>query len=1321
MRWLSRIAICLVCCLLIPGLGFGQQRSVVADFYVVANNDDAEERIANGSIRRGSSDLELIDDVGDNGPQVVGIRFQNVAIPQGATIVSAYLEFRVDELDNQATALTIEGQLIDNAPVFTNAAYGISSRARTVAAVSWDPVPAWTTVGEAEQSPEVYSVVQELVNQPGWVSGAAMVFIITGSGQRTAESRNASDDWAPRLKVEYSGTPPTPGAGGCWGGADTGDRLVRIDTSDGSGVIIGRFWVTNIEALAVDPSDLSLYATNADQLGRVNVDTGAFSALAQPVGSGTDDLGATVTFSEVDGLTFDQTTGLLYGVCDTAGQDVLLRIDPISGAMVADAFGPGVDCLRITGPGIAAEVEDIAFNPLTGTLYGAAEGPNELIAIDPTDGTASVVGAFGANIEGMSCDAGGTLYGTAGRRLYLIDMATGAATQVGSGNTLPRNDYEALSCDFTLLPQPEADFSVTKDDGVTTVTADTSTTYTITVQNSGPDDVTRGAVTDIFPSLVSCTWTCVPDPGASCTAGPVSGDLDDRVDLPSGTSITYTAVCDVDRSATGSLVNTVSVESWRTSDPDPGNNSATDIDTIIPLLPDGDFEGGNFGGCWAVGGGGSVEVLQAANFTPAITPPDGNWFALISNGPGAIGGMAGDFDGNGVTDNDGSTLSTSFLVNSVPAELCFDWAFLTSEQGSPAAYDDIFDVTLNGASILSGSVNQPGGVSPFPDTAGYDGVSYQVTSAGPTNNSSFASGLTGFSTFCTPIAATGAYTVRFLVADQTDTAFDSGLLIDNVLVPASCVDLSIVQVTDSSGANLEVKGGGFAFSPQGNSNVAMNDNASVLAWVSNGDYTNDNPNLQEQIFAISDGTFERVTALTGDTVGRPALTSNGRWLTFATTGDLTPGAPGNSDANSEIFRWDRTTSTMLQITDTAGCTNRTPSIGDNDGGSQIAFATDCSELNPGFNPDGNSEAVVWDSGTFVVAESAGCENQQPVISSDVLGRYVTLLSNCDYAGGNPDSNTEVFQGDRQTGTVVQVTDSSLAAGELNGAISSSFDGQFVSFLSNANYTGANPDQSLEVFLWDRAGGITQLTDTGPLTLHISASIEDSGQYVAVERIDFMSGLSEIVVIDTVMGTTSSVVSGDPALPAIALVGAAPAVAFQSGQDLSGGNTDTNVEIWTNTSAFGAHTSCSSPGMVIPDDDLAGATDTLTILDTGTLADLDVEVQIDHTWVGDLAVTLTHVDTATSVTIIDRPGEPVSWFGCDGNNIDATLDDEAALAVEDECAAAIPTIEGSFIPLNALSAFDGEDFSGDWELTVSDAEGGDTGILIEWCLVQEIVP
>lgn len=154
--------------------------------------------------------------------------------------------------------------------------------------------------------------------------------------------------------------------------------------------------------------------------------------------------------------------------------------------------------------------------------------------------------------------------------------------------------------------------------------------------------------------------------------------------------------------------------------------------------------------------------------------------------------------------------------------------------------------------------------------------------------------------------------------------------------------------------------------------------------------------------------------------------------------------------------------------------------------------------------------------------------------------------------------------------------------------------------------------------------------------------------------------------------------------------------------------------------------CSMPNVPIPDNTTGGGpgtvSDTITVPAGGSLSDLDFSTIATHTWVGDLKYVLTHVDTGTTVTLIDRPGVPATTFGCSGDNINATINDEGVDGnVETTCLAATPTIAGDLVggdPANTslLAAFDGENFAGDWTLTVSDNATGDTGTLNEWCLI-----
>ena len=181
--------------------------STTFDARTAADADDAEES-SSGSVSLTGSDLELVNDGND---QVVGIRFPNLAIWSGATITAAWIQFTADESQNEATILDIQAQAIANAPAFTTSSRNVSTRTRTSNKVTWAPDD-WSSgqAGTAQRTPDLKSVIQQVVNLTGWAPGNAIAFVITGTGHRTAEASQGSTSIWPLLHVEYTGGTPPP-------------------------------------------------------------------------------------------------------------------------------------------------------------------------------------------------------------------------------------------------------------------------------------------------------------------------------------------------------------------------------------------------------------------------------------------------------------------------------------------------------------------------------------------------------------------------------------------------------------------------------------------------------------------------------------------------------------------------------------------------------------------------------------------------------------------------------------------------------------------------------------------------------------------------------------------------------------------------------------------------------------------------------------------------------------------------------------------------------------------------------------------------------
>ncbi len=111
-----------------------------------------------------------------------------------------------------------------------------------------------------------------------------------------------------------------------------------------------------------------------------------------------------------------------------------------------------------------------------------------------------------------------------------------------------------------------------------------------------------------------------------------------------------------------------------------------------------------------------------------------------------------------------------------------------------------------------------------------------------------------------------------------------------------------------------------------------------------------------------------------------------------------------------------------------------------------------------------------------------------------------------------------------------------------------------------------------------------------------------------------------------------------------------------------------------------------------------------------LTDLRVLVEIEHTFVGDLHITLTS-PSGIEVILLNDPS-------CSDNDMLVTFDDDAITNLESHCAGTVPWYEGGAVPYEYLSIFDGEHTRGTWTLSVTDTAQIDTGTILDWQLIAE---
>lgn len=127
---------------------------------------------------------------------------------------------------------------------------------------------------------------------------------------------------------------------------------------------------------------------------------------------------------------------------------------------------------------------------------------------------------------------------------------------------------------------------------------------------------------------------------------------------------------------------------------------------------------------------------------------------------------------------------------------------------------------------------------------------------------------------------------------------------------------------------------------------------------------------------------------------------------------------------------------------------------------------------------------------------------------------------------------------------------------------------------------------------------------------------------------------------------------------------------------------------------------------------------LTVAQNSAVIDVDVSINIPHTWVGDIDASLVGPG-GESVKLFDRPGVPADSDGCSNDNIVASFNDDAsqnASVLENMCNSTAPAISGNFKPIGSLSLFNGKNAQGNWKLEVNDNyPGEDEGQITSWSL------
>ncbi|MDV6028659.1 MAG: S8 family serine peptidase [Phycisphaera sp. RhM] len=262
----------------------------------------------------------------------------------------------------------------------------------------------------------------------------------------------------------------------------------------------------------------------------------------------------------------------------------------------------------------------------------------------------------------------------------------------------------------------------------------------------------------------------------------------------------------------------------------------------------------------------------------------------------------------------------------------------------------------------------------------------------------------------------------------------------------------------------------------------------------------------------------------------PSLSDDGRYVTFQS--DASNLVPGDTNNDSDIFDYDRTTGTIqrVSVTDFGTQSNNSsfsPFLS-GDGGS-VTFVSSASNLVPG-DTSGVTDIFVYDH-IFqrierVNVSDAGAEANDfsfnPSLSGD--GRFVAFDSGAsNLVPGDTNNASDIFVYDRATGTIerVSVSDDGAQANGSSESPSLSDSGRYVTFESNAsNLVPGDTNFRTDIFVYDRANGAIErvsVSDDGTQANgfgsdspgSFSPSLSDDGRHVTFE-----SDASNLVPGDT---------------------------------------------------------------------------------------------------------------------------------------------------------------------------------------------------------------
>jgi uncharacterized repeat protein (TIGR01451 family) len=232
------------------------------------------------------------------------------------------------------------------------------------------------------------------------------------------------------------------------------------------------------------------------------------------------------------------------------------------------------------------------------TIIVSNLGPSDAAGATVTDTLPGPVAGFTwtctSNSTGAAC---GTAGGSGPTITTTVDLPVGGSVTILATGPIASGTTDALTNTATVtapagIPDPVlanneatdvnpadliADLRIAKASTPNPYVPGEPLTYTVVVTNAGPSDALGARVRDpLPPAFAGFAWSCTAGPGAACATASGNGDVDALVDLPVGTTATFTSTGLVPSSYAGLATNTATITPpLDVHDPVPGNNVAS--------------------------------------------------------------------------------------------------------------------------------------------------------------------------------------------------------------------------------------------------------------------------------------------------------------------------------------------------------------------------------------------------------------------------------------------------------------------------------------------------------------------------------------------------------------------------------------------------------------------------------------------------------------------------------------------------------------------------------------------------------------------------